>query len=125
MHIWISSCEKNRNEQSNLSFATTDECHHPLKPTYNRTSKKNLQSLSQAWTTLFLEVKVASSKINGAFCTLQLNTGNGKKVFGKQNQPWAIRVFGRLCDVPLLGPWFLLILFTQSRLILYSSFYPS
>lgn len=101
MHIWISSCEKNRNEQSYLSFATADECHHPLKPTYNRTSKKNLQSLSQAWTTLFLEVKVASFKINGAFCTLQLNTGNGKKFFGKQHQPWAIHVFGRLCNTCL------------------------
>lgn len=101
MHIWISSCEKNRNEQSYLSFATTDECHHPLKPTYNRTSKKNSQSLSQAWTTLVLEVIVASFKINGAFCTLQLNTGNGKKVFGKQHQPWAIRVFGRLCNMCL------------------------
>jgi len=101
MHIWISSCEKNRNEQSYLSFATTDECHHPLKPTYNRMSIKNLQSLSQAWTTLFLEVKVASFKINGAFCALQLNTGNGKKGFGKQHQPWAIHVFGRLCSVSL------------------------
>ena len=64
-------------------------------------SIKNLQSLSQAWTTLFLEVKVASFKINGAFCALQLNTGNGKKGFGKQHQPWAIHVFGRLCSVSL------------------------
>lgn len=101
MHIWISSCEKNRNGQAYLSFATTDECHHPLKPTYNRTSKKNLQSLSQAWTTLFLEAKVAPFKIKSAFCTLQLNTGNGKKVFGKQHQPWAIYVFGRCSSMCL------------------------
>lgn len=64
-------------------------------------SKKNLQSLSQDWITLFLEVKEASFKINGAFCTLQLNTGNEKKVFGKQHQPWAIHVFGRLCSMCL------------------------
>lgn len=81
MHIWISSCEKSRNEQSCLSFATTDERHHPLKPTYNRMSKKNLQPLSQAWTLLFLEVKVASFKINGAFCAFHLNTGSGKEFF--------------------------------------------
>lgn len=101
MHIWISFCEKNRNGQSYLSFATTDECHHPLKPTYNRTSKMNSQSLSQAWTILFLEAKVAPFKIKSAFCTLQLNTGNGKKVFGKRHQPWAICVFGRCSSICL------------------------
>lgn len=40
MHICISSCEKNRNGQPYLYFATTDECHHPLIPTYNRQVKR-------------------------------------------------------------------------------------
>lgn len=106
-------------------FATTDECHHPLKPTYNRTSKKNLQSLSQDWTTLFLEAKVAPFKIESAFYTLQLNTGNGKKVFGKQHQPWAICVFGKCSSMCLCWDLAFFLPYLVRAASCCSSFHPS
>lgn len=68
---------------------------------------------------------MAPFKIESAFYTLQLNTGNGKKVFGKQHQPWAILVFGRCSSMCLCWDLAFFLPYLVRAASCRSSFHPS
>ena len=103
--------EDRDNTKSYLSFATTDECHHPLKPTYHKTRKKEFTVFEPSLDNSVPGSRSTPFKIIGAFCMLQIKVGNGRSFLENSIRLGQYFVLeGSVAFEPLPRPCFLLIL---------------